>query len=128
MMQNELLYRIDKWLWTVRMFKTRTLASEFCKNGKIIISNIPAKSSRIVKMGDIIDIKYENYTKTIIVKNFLRSRGNATLASQCYDDVTSNEEYEKLKFANEPKFEYRQKGLGRPTKKNRRTIENLKNN
>ena len=108
------------------MFKTRSLAAESCKNGKILISDIPAKSSRTIKIGDIISIRYENFTKTIIVKDFLPSRVSAALAVQCYDDLTSEEEYEKLNFNKELNFEHRPKGFGRPTKKNRRNLDNLK--
>lgn len=125
-MTEETLHRIDKWLWNVRLFKTRTLAAEACKNNKVLISDIAVKSSRIVKIGDIINIKYNNYTKTINVKNFLRTRGNAALTSQCFDDLTSQDEYEKLKFNKELNFEHRPKGIGRPTKKNRRELDNLK--
>ena len=110
------------------MFKTRTLATEACKNGKIIVNGTVAKASRILKAGDIIQIKYNYYTKTIFVKDFLSSRVNAASAIKFYDDLTPDDEYNKLKLAKEVIFEYWPKGLGRPTKKNRRIIEKFKNN
>jgi len=127
-MQEDNQNRIDKWLWCIRMFKTRSLAAEACKSGKVIIDNLIVKASRNIKIDDKIQINYGNYTKTIIVKDFLRSRLSAVLASRYYEDLTPEEEYNKMKGVKEIDFEFRPRGLGRPTKKERRVIETLKNN
>ncbi|MCD6180482.1 MAG: RNA-binding S4 domain-containing protein [Bacteroidales bacterium] len=119
--------RIDKWLWAIRAFKTRSLATEACKGGRIKIDGIAAKASRDLKIGDIIEFKVNNLNKKIKVVKLIKNRVNATLAAQNYEDLTSAEEYERLEFIKQMKTERRDRGAGRPSKRDRRDIEKLKN-
>ena len=119
--------RIDKWLWATRIYKTRSQATEACKKGKVIINKIPVKPSRIVKIGEEIQVKKLPVIYTYKVKGLLEKRISAQLVHDYMKDLTSNIELQKLKLKND-NFFVREKGSGRPTKKERRIIENLKNN
>ena len=118
--------RLDKWLWAIRAFKTRSLASEACKGGRIKIEGVPAKASREIKIGDIIEFRSGQLSKKIKVTQILKNRVNASLAVQNYEDLTTPEEYERLEFINQMKTEKRDRGIGRPSKKDRRDIDRLK--
>ena len=118
--------RIDKFLWSVRIFKTRALATEACKKGKILIDSIPVKASRLAKQGDILEIKKPPVVYSYIVRDFPKSRTSAKLVNEFLQDITSPEELKKLEI-NESFFVKRDRGTGRPTKKDRRTIDNLRN-
>lgn len=118
--------RIDKWLWAVRIFKTRSLAGEACKSGKVMINDIPVKPSREVKLDDIITIRLRQLTKTVQVTGLLKNRVAAKFVINYLTDLTPKEEYDKLKMTKETNYEHRQRGFGRPTKKERRLIEKLK--
>lgn len=124
---EEDVVRIDKWLWAVRIYKTRSLATEACKNGRIKVGGQVVKASREVHHRDEIDIHLGIYHKTLIVKALLHNRVSAALVTAYLDDVTPESEYEKLKVQHEMKTESRPRGLGRPTKKHRRLIDQLKN-
>ena len=124
-MPEESLKRIDKFLWSVRIYKTRAQASEASKKGKILIDGIPAKASRLVKEGERLDVKKPPVVYSYIVKGFPKSRISAKLVSEYVHDITSSEELKKLEF-NESFFVKRDRGTGRPTKKERRTIDNLR--
>jgi len=118
--------RIDKFLWSVRIFKTRALATEACKKGKVLIDSIPVKASRLAKQGDILEIKKPPVVYSYIVRDFPKSRTSAKLVNEFLQDITSPEELKKLEI-NESFFVKRDRGTGRPTKKDRRTIDNLRN-
>ncbi len=118
--------RVDKWLWAVRIYKTRNLASDACRAGKIKIKENTLKPSYIVKVGDVFEITIEQLKKTIEVKALLSNRVSAKLVSDYVIDHTPPEEYERIKMARQFNFEKREKGLGRPTKKERRNIEDFK--
>jgi len=118
--------RIDKWLWAVRVFKTRSQATEACKSNKVKIDDQPVKASREVKVDDQIVVHTKAITKTLQVKALLKNRVAAKLVENYMIDLTPQEEYDKLKLQHELNYEYRQRGLGRPTKKERRLIEKLK--
>jgi ribosome-associated heat shock protein Hsp15 len=120
--------RIDKWLWAVRLFKTRTLATEACKVGKIKIDGKSVKASREIKVGETISIQQNPITKTVQVKNIIKNRVGAKLVADYMIDLTPQEEYDKLKLMNELNYEKRDRGVGRPTKKERRIITKLKDN
>lgn len=118
--------RIDKFLWAVRIYKTRSLSTEQCKKGKVLIDGQVVKPSRLVKPGDSIEVN-----KTPVVYSYLVTSipGNRVSAKVVYDfitDTTSEEELLKLKMQDNF-FIKRDKGAGRPTKKERRTIDKLKN-
>ncbi len=117
--------RIDKWLWAVRIFKTRSQASEACRKGRIIINGMQVKPSRDIKAGEIILIRKPPAVYTYKVKSLLQKRQSAPLARECYEDLTSVEELNKLKI-NESLFFRRDRGAGRPTKKERRILDKLR--
>jgi len=118
--------RIDKWLWAIRIYKTRSLASEACRAGKVKISGITVKPSREIKAGDIIVINLSPLIKTVEVLEPIKNRVGAKLVPQFANDLTPQEEYDKVKLINEMNFERRDRGSGRPTKKQRRLIDYLK--
>ncbi len=118
--------RIDKWLWTVRLFKSRSISTEACKSGKVKVDGKNIKPSKEVKIGDIITVQQNPIIKSVKVKQILKNRVSATLAAEAMEDLTSAEEYDKLKMMRELNYERRDHGLGRPTKRDRRDIEKLK--
>jgi ribosome-associated heat shock protein Hsp15 len=118
--------RIDKWLWAVRIFKSRSLASEACRSGKISIDHIRVKPSREVKEGDIIEISSPFLVRIVRVKATPGNRISAKLIENFLEDMTPPEETLKMKMKKEINFEARPRGIGRPTKKERRSIERLK--
>lgn len=118
--------RIDKYLWAIRAFKTRSQATEACKGGKIKMDGIAAKASREIKIGDVIEFKVGQLNKKIRVTQLLKNRVAASLAVQFYEDLTPAEEYERIQFIHEMKTEIRDRGTGRPSKKDRRDLEKLK--
>lgn len=118
--------RIDKWLWSVRIYKTRTQAAEACRAGKVKMDGMAVKASRDVKTGDVIEISVPPIKKTIEVIEPIKNRVGAKLVPQFANDLTPQEEYDKLKLINEMNFEHRDRGTGRPTKKQRRLIDYLK--
>ncbi|MCK4676866.1 MAG: RNA-binding S4 domain-containing protein [Bacteroidales bacterium] len=126
MPQELLSVRIDKWLWAVRVFKTRNQAGEACRGGKVKINNLAVKPSREIKIDDIINIQLGQLTKTIQVTGLIRNRVSAKLATEHVIDLTPEEEYSRLKMTKKANYEKRDKGEGRPTKKQRRQIVNLK--
>lgn len=123
---NEIKVRIDKWLWAVRVFKTRSLATDACRNGKIKIGGQIVKASREIKVNDLITIQQQQITKTIKAVSLLEKRVSAKLVSQFMEDLTPASEYEKIETIKAVSFVFRPKGLGRPTKKERRDIEKIK--
>lgn len=118
--------RIDKWLWAVRLFKTRSLATEACRSNKVIIDDQAVKPSREVNVGDRIQVQIGPLSRTVEVKDMLRSRVGAKLVENYLIDHTPAEEYERVKMMKSVNYEYRDRGVGRPTKKERRLIEKLK--
>ncbi len=118
--------RVDKWLWAARVFKTRTMAGEACRGGKVKIDEATVKASRELKEGEIITVKLDQLTKTIQVKSLIKNRVAAKLLEGVYVDLTPDEEYERLQLMREFNYERRDRGVGRPTKKERRLIEDLK--
>lgn len=125
-MDNESL-RIDKWLWEVRLFKSRSLATDDCKAGKVKMEGSNVKASKEIKEGDVITVSLNPLFKTVRVKKFPRSRVNAKLVTDFLEDLTPQAEYDRVKMINETNVEYRDRGIGRPTKKQRRVIDQLKN-
>ena len=118
--------RVDKWLWAVRLYKTRSLAADACKAGKVKIDGVAVKPSRDIKEGDILYIQQTPVTRTVKVINPIKNRVGAKLVPDHMEDMTPQEEYDKLKMIQELNYERRDRGLGRPTKKERRIIDKLK--
>lgn len=118
--------RIDKWLWAIRMYKTRSKSSSMCKKGKVDINDQEAKASNVVRIGDEVRVRIKTMTKTLRVTGLIEKRVSASVAAENYEDLTPQEEYDKLKKLHEVNTEHREKGKGRPTKKERREIDHLK--
>lgn len=118
--------RIDKWLWAVRIYKTRSLATEACRSGRVKIAGQTVKPSRDIHGGDEISIHLGIYSRTVRVIMPLHLRVSAALVPTYLEDLTPAAEYDKLKIQQDMKPEYRPRGLGRPTKKQRRLIERIK--
>lgn len=119
--------RIDKWLWAVRIFKTRTLATESCKAGRVKINGKSVKPSYMLQEEEIIIITKNHVQQHLKVLGILEKRVNASIAQECYEDLTPREEQNKIEGLLWKSFEKRDSGLGRPTKKDRRIIDRLKN-
>ena len=117
--------RIDKWLWAVRLFKTRTLAAEACKKGKVLIQNVPVKPSHLVKVGDVINIKRNPVLYSYKILKLAENRMNAKLVSDFMADVTTPDQRELIELGKISKKMGRKPGSGRPTKKERRELDNF---
>lgn len=117
--------RIDKWLWAARIYKTRTLASDACKNGRITINGAQAKPSRTVKPGDEVGVKKAPVTYTFRVKQCIEKRVGAKLIPDILENITPPEQYEILEMSRISGFVDRQRGTGRPTKKERRALDDF---
>lgn len=117
--------RIDKFLWAVRIFKNRTLATEACKKGRIEVFGMTAKPSRIVKIDDIITLKTPPIVRSFKVLGILEKRQSAKIVMDYILETTPEEEFLKLKLTKEDMFISRERGLGRPTKKDRRLLGKL---
>ena len=115
--------RIDKWLWAVRVFKTRTVASEACKKGRIVIGNSTVKPSRMIRIGEIVQVKKPPVTYSFKVLDLSQKRMGAKHVPEIMENVTPAEEYEVLELNKLSGFVDRQRGSGRPTKKDRRDLE-----
>jgi ribosome-associated heat shock protein Hsp15 len=117
--------RIDKFLWSVRLFKTRSLASDECRKGRILINNAEVKPSRVIHENEIITVKKPPVIHTFRIIQPIENRVSAKLVSQYIEDTTPDEEKIKLDFKKSGVTVYRPKGTGRPTKKERRMIDRL---
>lgn len=120
--------RIDKWLWSVRIFKTRTIATDACKNGRVKIQSKLAKPSSLVLVGEIVEVKKEGFDLKFRVEQIIEKRVSAPIAEKCYTNITPAEELNKYTdwFVGKSQPEIREKGAGRPTKKERREIDEFK--
>jgi len=118
--------RIDKFLWSVRIFKTRSIASDECRKGRIIINNIQVKPSRIVTKNEIITVKKPPVVFTYKIIEPIENRVSAKLVEQFVEDLTTKDERDKLDLKQPVAVGYRNKGTGRPTKKERRLIDRIK--
>lgn len=118
--------RIDKWLWCSRIFKTRTIATNACKGGKVKVDNISIKPARNVKIGEQIHVQLGQLNKVVKVKSIPRSRISPKQVIDVYTDITPSEEYERIEFMHAYKAEYRDRRTGRPTKKDRRILDKFK--
>jgi len=117
--------RIDKFLWSVRIYKTRSIASDECRKGRIIIGNVQVKPSRTVLKGEIITVRKPPLIYTYRVIEPIENRVGAKLVINFIEDLTPDEEKTKLDMSNSGGIIYRDKGTGRPTKKERRLIDRL---
>lgn len=116
--------RIDKWLWAVRVYKTRSQAAEACKKSRVLVNGAPAKPSREIQKGDKIVVRKMPVLYSLLVKEVLEKRVSAKLAPDYCEDQTTIEELNKLNVK-ETFYINRERGTGRPTKKERRDIDKL---
>ncbi len=115
--------RIDKWMWAARIFKTRTIAAEACKKGRIYINGAQAKPARMIKPGDTIQVKKPPITYSFKVIQAIEKRVGAKLVPEIMENVTTPDQYELLEMSKISGFVNRAKGTGRPTKKDRRDLD-----
>lgn len=115
--------RIDKWMWAVRIFKTRTIAAEACKKGRVSINGALAKAARTVKPGEVIQVRKPPVTYSFKVLQPIEKRVGAKLVCEMMENVTTPEQYELLEMSRASGFVNRAKGTGRPTKKDRRNLK-----
>ena len=115
--------RIDKWMWATRIFKTRTIAAEACKKNRVMIQGVNVKASRMIKVGDVIQVRKPPITYSFKVLEVTERRMGAKMAPQYLENVTTADQYEILELNRISGFVDRAKGMGRPTKKDRRELE-----
>ena len=117
--------RIDKWLWAMRIFKTRTIATEACKKGRVTVgdSGIIAKPSRMIKVGEVIHVRKPPITYSFKVLALTENRLGAKLVPEYMENITPKDQYDLLEVVKISGFIDRRKGLGRPTKREGRELE-----
>ena len=119
--------RIDKWLWAARIFKTRTIAAAACKKGQVSLQGAVLKPSRMVKVGDVINVRKPPITYSFRILKAIERRIGAKLIPEVLENVTSPDQFELLEMSKISGFVNRAKGTGRPTKKERRNLEEFTN-
>ena len=115
--------RIDKWLWAARIFKTRSIAVEAIKNGRVSIGGMNVKPSRPIKVGETIDVRKPPVTYSFKVLKTIEQRVGAKLLPEIYENVTPQDQYDLLEMNRISGFVDRARGTGRPTKKDRRQMD-----
>jgi ribosome-associated heat shock protein Hsp15 len=120
--------RVDKWLWSVRIYKSRSQATDACRENEVKINQQAVKPSAMVQRGDVLDLRKDGFRLTYKVIDLIDKRVSAPLAQVCYEDLTPEEEKNKYKdwFVGKSRGEIREKGAGRPTKRDRREIDSYK--
>lgn len=118
--------RIDKYLWATRVYKTRSVATEECRKGRVLMGDEPVKPSRVIKPGDIIVVRKPPVVYTYRVLSAIQSRVGAALVKESLEDLTPEAEKSKLSVKVNPPFGFRQRGTGRPTKRERRIIDRFR--
>ena len=117
--------RLDKWLWAARIFKTRTIAADACKNGRITIGGVKQKASKMIKEGDVIEVRKPPITYAFKVLKAIQNRVGAKLVPEVLENVTAKEQLELLEMNRISGFVGRARGTGRPTKKERRDLDDF---
>ena len=115
--------RIDKWLWAARIFKTRSIAADACKNGRVTLNGVSLKPSRTIKEGDVVSVKKPPITYSFKVLKTIEQRVGAKPLPEIYENVTDPKQYELLQMSRISGFIDRAHGTGRPTKKERRALD-----
>ena len=115
--------RVDKWLWAVRVFKTRSIATEACKKGRVSIGGVTIKPSRTIRVGEVITVRKPPIEYSFRVLQLLASRVGAKRVAEFMENITPQAQYELLELQRVSGFVDRAKGLGRPTKKDRRDLD-----
>ena len=117
--------RLDKWLWAARIFKTRTIAADACKNGRVMIEGTKMKPSRMIKEGDVLQVRKPPVTYSFKVLKAIQNRVGAKLVPEVLENVTTPDQYELLEMNRISGFVGRARGTGRPTKKERRELDDF---
>ena len=117
--------RIDKWLWAARIFKTRSIAADACKNGRVTLKGERIKPSRIIKEGDVIEVRKPPITYTFRILKAIENRVGAKLVPKILENITPPEQYQLLEMNRISGFIDRARGTGRPTKKERRQLDDF---
>lgn len=115
--------RVDKWLWAARIYKTRSLAADACKNSRVTINGVNVKPSHTIKMGEVISVKKSPVVYSFRVLKCIEQRVGAKLLPEVYENVTDPKQYELLEMSRISGFVDRARGTGRPTKKERRALD-----
>ena len=115
--------RIDKWLWAARIFKTRSIAADACKNGRVTIGGVNVKPSHMVKVGETVSVRKPPITYSFRILKTIEMRVGAKLLPEIYENVTAPEQDELLEMTRISGFVDRARGTGRPTKKDRRSLD-----
>jgi ribosome-associated heat shock protein Hsp15 len=120
---QQALARIDKWLWAARIFKTRSIAADAIKNGRVTIGGVNVKPSRMVKAGETVSVRKPPVTYSFKILKPIEQRVGAKLLPEVYENVTTADQYELLEMNRISGFVNRARGTGRPTKKERRALD-----
>ncbi len=120
---QQALARIDKWLWAARIFKTRSIAADAIKNGRVTIGGVIVKPSRMVKAGETVSVRKPPVTYSFKILKPIEQRVGAKLLPEVYENVTTADQYELLEMNRISGFVNRARGTGRPTKKERRALD-----
>lgn len=115
--------RVDKWLWAARIFKTRSIAADACKNGRVTVGGVTVKPSHTIKEGEVVNVKKPPVTYSFKVLKTIEQRVGAKLLPEIYENVTDPKQYELLEMSRISGFVDRARGTGRPTKKERRALD-----
>jgi ribosome-associated heat shock protein Hsp15 len=119
--------RIDKWLWAARIFKTRSIAADACKNGRVTIGGVNVKPSHAIKAGEVVAVRKPPITYSFRILKTIEQRVGAKLLPEIYENVTPPDQYELLEMNRISGFVDRARGTGRPTKKDRRAMDEFLN-
>ena len=117
--------RVDKWLWAVRIFKTRSQATDACRAGSVTVNGLPAKPSREARPGEVVVVRQGLIRRTLLVRAVPRARLGAKLVGDYCDEQTPPAEFARAREQRVQQFLARAKGSGRPTKRDRRLIDRL---
>lgn len=123
--EGQSVARIDKWLWAARIFKTRSIAADAIKNGRVTIGGMNVKPSRMVKEGEVVSVRKPPVTYSFKILKTIEQRVGAKLLPEIYENVTTADQYELLEMNRISGFVNRQRGTGRPTKKDRRALDDF---
>lgn len=118
--------RIDKWMWATRIFKTRTISTDACKKGRVMVGDTTVKPSRTIKPGDVIKVRKPPVTYSFLVKVLTENRLGAKLVPDYLENITPQSELDLLEVVKISGFIDRRKGLGRPTKREGRELSRFK--
>ena len=117
--------RIDKWLWAVRIYKTRSQATDACRKGHVSIGNLPVKPSREVHKGEVVKVRVNPITRSYKILDVAEKRMSAKLTPGFVEDITPQEELDLLEVQKQMNWSTRERGTGRPTKKDRRNLDDF---